>query len=80
MIRTSQRTALAAFLRDRGIQTGIHYPVPAHRQPAAERFAPPPLPATESLVEEILSLPLSAGHADEEIDAVATAVREFFTV
>jgi dTDP-4-amino-4,6-dideoxygalactose transaminase len=80
VIRTPQRSALAAFLRDRGIQTGIHYPVPAHRQPAAEHFAPPPLPATESLVEEILSLPLSAGHTDEEIDAVAVAVREFFTV
>jgi dTDP-4-amino-4,6-dideoxygalactose transaminase len=80
VIRTPRRAALAAFLRDRGIQTGIHYPVPAHRQPAAERFAPSSLPATERLVEEILSLPLSAGHADEEIDAVAAAVREFFTV
>jgi dTDP-4-amino-4,6-dideoxygalactose transaminase len=79
VIRTEQRDTLAAYLRDRGIQTGIHYPVPAHRQPAVERFAPPPLPVTEGLVSEILSLPLSAGHADEEIDAVAAAVREFFS-
>jgi dTDP-4-amino-4,6-dideoxygalactose transaminase len=36
------------------------------------------LPATERLVEEILTLPLSAGHGDGEIDEVAGAVREFF--
>jgi dTDP-4-amino-4,6-dideoxygalactose transaminase len=52
--------------------------VPTHRQPAVERFAPSPLPATERLVDEILTLPISAGHTDAEIDAVATAVRAFF--
>ena len=60
------------------IQTGIHYPVPTHRQPAVERFAGPPLPETERLVDEILTLPISAGHTEAEIDAVAAAVREFF--
>src|SRR5207244_11621342 len=33
--------------------------VPTHRQPAVERFAPSPLPATERLVDEILTLPIS---------------------
>jgi len=78
VVRTPRRDELAAFLRDREIQTGIHYPVPTHRQPAVERFAAPALPRTEQLVEEILSLPLSAGHEDAEIDRVVAAVREFF--
>jgi dTDP-4-amino-4,6-dideoxygalactose transaminase len=78
VVRTARRAALAAHLRARGIQTGIHYPVPAHRQPAVERFAPASLPATERLVDEILSLPLSAGHTEAEVDTVAAAVREFF--
>jgi dTDP-4-amino-4,6-dideoxygalactose transaminase len=52
--------------------------VPAHRQPAVERFAPASLPVTERLVDEILSLPLSAGHTEAEVDTVAAAVREFF--
>ncbi len=78
VIRTSQRTALAQFLKDRGIQTGVHYPVPCHRQPVVERLAPPPLPRTERLVDEILTLPISAGHTDAEIDEVAHAVRAFF--
>ena len=78
VIRTSRRAELAAFLKARSIQTGIHYPVPTHRQPAVERYAPPALPATERLVDEILTLPLSAGHSDAEIDEVAAAVRAFF--
>ena len=78
VVRTPRRQELAAHLRARGIQTGIHYPVPTHRQPAVERFAPPALPATERLVDEILTLPLSAGHTDAEIDVVVDAVRSFF--
>jgi dTDP-4-amino-4,6-dideoxygalactose transaminase len=78
VVRTSRRAALAAFLKDRGIQTGIHYPVPGHRQPAVEHLAPPPLPETDCTVDEILTLPLSAGHTEDEIDTVARAVREFF--
>jgi dTDP-3-amino-3,4,6-trideoxy-alpha-D-glucose transaminase len=76
--RTPRRDELAAFLRSRGIQTGIHYPVPAHRQPAVERLGPPPVPRAERLVEEIITLPMSAGHTEVEIDEVVTAVRAFF--
>jgi len=78
VVRTPRRDALAAFLKARGVQTGIHYPVPTHRQPAVERLRPPVLPHTEQLVKEILTLPISAGHTVTEIDTVAMAVREFF--
>jgi dTDP-4-amino-4,6-dideoxygalactose transaminase len=78
VVRTPRRAALAAFLKERGIQTGIHYPVPTHRQPALERFASSSLPWTEQLVDEILTLPLSAGHEEAEIDRVIAAVRQFF--
>jgi dTDP-4-amino-4,6-dideoxygalactose transaminase len=78
VVRTARRDELAAFLRERGIQTGIHYPVPVHRQPALGA-SDVVLPATERLVEQILSLPISAGHPEAEIDAVADAVRDFFT-
>jgi dTDP-4-amino-4,6-dideoxygalactose transaminase len=78
VVRTARRAELARALTAREIQTGVHYPVASHRQPAVERFAGSPLPATERLVDEILSLPLSAGHTEDEIDTVAAAVREFF--
>jgi dTDP-4-amino-4,6-dideoxygalactose transaminase len=78
VVATPRRAELAAFLEARGIRTGVHYPVPTHRQPAVERVAGPPLPVTERLVDQILTLPISAGHTDAEIDEVAAAVRAFF--
>jgi dTDP-4-amino-4,6-dideoxygalactose transaminase len=78
VVRTPRRAELAAFLKARGVQTGIHYPVATHRQPAVERFAGPALPRTEQLVDEILTLPISAGHTEPEIDAVVAAVRAFY--
>ena len=78
VVRTPQRDALARFLKERGIATGIHYPVPSHQQPAVEAFHPPVLPQTERLVQEILTLPLSAGHTVGEVDEVIAAVRTFF--
>ena len=78
VIRTDRREALAKYLRERGIATGIHYPVPSHRQPAVESLAPSSLPVTERLVGEILSLPISAGHTEAEADEVAAAIRAFF--
>ena len=78
VVRTPERDAPAKFLKERGIATGIHYPVPSHRQPAVEQFRPPALPCTERIVGEILTLPISAGHTAAEVDEVATAVREFF--
>jgi dTDP-4-amino-4,6-dideoxygalactose transaminase len=78
VVATPRRDALAAFLAKRGIQTGIHYPVPSHRQPALERLEPPVLPWTERLAQEVLSLPISPQHTEAEIDTVVAAVRDFF--
>ncbi len=78
VVRTPRRNELAAFLKERGIQTGVHYPVPSHRQPAVEALRPATLARTERLVEEILSLPMSANHTPAEIDQVTAAVRDFF--
>jgi dTDP-4-amino-4,6-dideoxygalactose transaminase len=78
VVRSAERDGLAAFLKARGIQTGIHYPVPAHRQPALEHLARPSLPQTERLAQEILSLPMSAAHTEAEIDQVVATVRAYF--
>jgi dTDP-4-amino-4,6-dideoxygalactose transaminase len=44
-----------------------------------ESLAAPALPHTERLVTEILTLPMSSGHTDEEIDRVAAVVRAYFS-
>ena len=55
-----RRDELLVFLRERGIGTGIHYPVPVHLQPAyRDRLSlRPPLPNTEKAAAQVLSLPL----------------------
>ena len=79
VVRTARRDSLIAWLRERGISTAIHYPVPVHMQPAyAGRLASPvPLPVTEAAALEILSLPIFAGMSNEEVDHVAEAVLEW---
>lgn len=76
VVRTQERNALQAGLRDEGIGTDIHYPLPTHLQPIYAPFAPPGgLPTTERLAQEILSLPMFPELTDDEVHAVAMAVK-----
>lgn len=79
VIRTPDRDALLAHLRERGIEAGIHYPVPLHLQPAYRflGYQAGDLPVTEQVAGEIISLPLYPELTDELIDAVVDAVRTF---
>ena len=53
-----RRDELQAYLASKGVQTNIHYPVPPHRQPAYAWLQHGPLPVTERICREELSLPL----------------------
>ena len=75
VIRVKQRDDLASYLKERGIETGIHYPVPVHRQPCL--MSDVHLPITEKYVDEILSLPMHPQLSDEEVNYVASEVRNF---
>jgi len=80
VVRTPARDALRAHLLARGIETGVHYPVPIHRQPAWLRAygETPPLPRAEQAAREMLSLPVHADLTDEEVERVADGVVQFF--
>jgi dTDP-4-amino-4,6-dideoxygalactose transaminase len=80
VIRAPQRDALQAWLKEREIATGIHYPIPIHLQPAFRSlgYRAGDLPATEHAVGEILSLPMYAELSDSEIDYVAESIRAFY--
>ena len=73
------RDALASHLAECGIGTGIHYPVPAHRQPALRdhRHRCGPLPVTEQVCDELLSLPIYPELTDAQVDLVADRTLEF---
>lgn len=80
VIRTSKREGLATYLREKGIQTGIHYPIPNHMQPAVRKaLGPQPkLVRTEKVTQEILSLPIYPGLEKEKVDFVCAAIQDFF--
>lgn len=75
VIRVRERDRLASHLKQKGIETGIHYPVPLHRQPLTK--TPARLPITEQCVDEILSLPMHPLLRDEEVEYVASETRSF---
>ena len=79
VIRSPRRDELASFLKERGVETGIHYPIPNHLQPAiTSRFRNlPALPRTEQAVSEILSLPIHGRIALEDVDYVSDCIVEF---
>jgi dTDP-4-amino-4,6-dideoxygalactose transaminase len=77
VVQTEQRNRLQAALQQRGIETAIHYPLPAHLQPVYHGLAEPgSLPITEKHAGTVLSLPIYPELTDAEVDAVAAAVRE----
>jgi dTDP-4-amino-4,6-dideoxygalactose transaminase len=77
VVQTDQRDRLQAALQQRGVETAIHYPRPAHLQPVYQGLAEPgSLPITERLADTVLSLPIYPELTDAEVDAVAAAVRE----
>ncbi len=80
VIRTPRRDELQAWLKDRGIGTGIHYPVPIHLQNSMSSAGGTigDLPVTEEIVEQILSLPMYPELSDLAIHTVVDAIREFF--
>lgn len=80
VIRAPERDALQAYLKDQGIFTGIHYPIPIHLQKAFAFLghAVGDFPVTEQAVNEILSLPMFAELTDEEIVRIADAIKDFY--
>src|ERR1035437_738904 len=76
-LRTDDRDALHAALQTEGIQTGIHYPVPVHLQPAYADlgYARLALPQSEKAEDEVLSLPLYPELTDDQIQSVSQALK-----
>lgn len=80
VIGAPQRDALQAYLKDAGIFTGIHYPIPIHLQNAVSFLghSEGDFPRTEHAVTVILSLPMYAELTDQEIERIANTVKEFY--
>jgi dTDP-4-amino-4,6-dideoxygalactose transaminase len=79
VVRTSHRDDLLAHLKSKGVDAGIHYPIPLHKQPAYanDGYSDVRLPASEQAAAEVLSLPLYPELTAAQIHHVAEAVKEF---
>jgi dTDP-4-amino-4,6-dideoxygalactose transaminase len=81
-IRSPERDTLQRALGEQGIQTGIHYPVPVHIQPAYADlgYHPGAFPRAEAAAREVLSLPLYPEMAPEAVEGAARAVKKMAPV
>ncbi len=79
VIRCKKRDELIAYLKEKGISTIIHYPIPPHLSQAYEYlgFKKGDLPVTEACADEVLSIPMFNGITEEEIGYVVDALNDF---
>jgi dTDP-4-amino-4,6-dideoxygalactose transaminase len=81
VIRTNDRDGMMAYLKEQGIGTAIHYPIPLHLQNAysSMSYKLGDFPVTESVSGEILSLPMFPGLSESQRERVVNKVLAFAT-
>jgi dTDP-4-amino-4,6-dideoxygalactose transaminase len=79
VVRTNDREGLMAHLKEAGIGTGIHYPIPLHLQKAYNslNYAQGDFPITERAAEQIVSLPMYPQLGSEQQARVVEGIRHF---
>jgi dTDP-4-amino-4,6-dideoxygalactose transaminase len=81
-VRATNRDALRSSLQSAGIQTGIHYPIPVHLQPAYRDlgYKAGDFPVSEAVAADVLSLPMFPELTTGQVETVASAVATVSTV
>jgi dTDP-4-amino-4,6-dideoxygalactose transaminase len=77
VIRTVNRLALQNYLKENGIETMIHYPIPPHKQKALTLWNHLAFPITEKMHEEVLSIPLNSTLRDDEIKHIVSTLNKY---
>jgi len=79
-VRCTCRDKLASFLAERAIETGVHYPVPLHLQPAFRflAYSEADFPVAEAICREIISLPIFPEMTEHQFEHVCESIDEFF--
>jgi dTDP-4-amino-4,6-dideoxygalactose transaminase len=81
VVRSKERDRLRDHMRRAAIETGLHYPVPLHAQPAVARYVAnaPSFPVADRYARECLSLPLFVGMTEAQVDRVCSTIRRFYS-
>lgn len=79
-VQADLRDALAKFLNENGVSTGVYYPIPLHLQPAYDFLGhrTGDFPNTERISQRVLALPIFPELKDAQIRYIAGKIREFY--
>jgi dTDP-4-amino-4,6-dideoxygalactose transaminase len=77
VIRTTDRLVLQNYLKESGIETMIHYPIPPHKQKALATWNHLSLPITEQIHNEVLSIPMNSSLTNDEIDQIIQKLNQY---
>jgi dTDP-4-amino-4,6-dideoxygalactose transaminase len=80
VIRTKRRDELQEYLKEKGIGTLIHYPIPPHLQEAYRNlgYNRGDFPIAEELAETTLSLPIWPGMKISQVELISSEIKQFF--
>ena len=77
VIRVSNRTHFRDYMLSNGVETGIHYPIPPHKQPCYEQYSHLNLPIAEQLANEVVSLPISRCTSINDACEIAAIINNY---
>jgi len=78
VLQVDQRDEFQSYMKSKGVELNIHYPIPIHKQKCYEEFNNLVLANTERMVKTIISLPIHPYYSDEYVFKVVNNIKEFF--
>jgi dTDP-4-amino-4,6-dideoxygalactose transaminase len=78
VLRTKKRNLLGIWLSKNGVSTGVHYPIPVHRQPAYQKFAYNHLAFTEEWSKTVISIPMYPDLDSNDQEYITNLVTRFY--
>ena len=80
VVRAERRNELKKYLNQNGVDAKVHYPIPMHLQPAAKQYGykKGDFPVSETVCDQVISLPVHEFVTNEQIDYTVTKIREFY--
>lgn len=78
IVRHTQRDEFMSFLKTKGIETLIHYPIPPHKQKIyQEQYSKLNLSISERIANELVSLPIGPHMLNDQVEYVIEQVNSF---
>ena len=77
VIKCAQREKLATYLNTNGVQSLIHYPTPPHQQGAYKELQSESLPISETIHDQVLSIPISSVISEDDVETIINLINKF---